>query len=432
MAETARIPLPDDELHSDAMRPLIESTSIQNTSVVSAEFLIRQAEAGLAAAQYALAKYYLSGRLEPEIPQDFKKAYDLLMVVSRKTDHSGALNALGYMHYHGFLGEPDYSRARGYWERAEQRGSVRASLNLGICYSLGHSVDRDPKLAREYFEQAQNQGDREAAYHLGVLHHSEQEFQTAKLYWEEAASLGSQRALVNLGIMYAAGEGVEIDNDKAREFFEACPDDPRAHYGLGLAYIRGLGVEPSVERGLEYLRKSAEANDPFGLAALGSAYYDGKLVEKDESFAVECLSKAVALGHPQAKQFLAHMGYYEVGLAEEDENILGLVEKPEAARNLEGVTKERSYPMSEESKLDNAELAPIFEGELDRDAMAEALSAAMKEQGLSVRKTAAAASVGTNDIQRIGKGTATLDKAAEVLSNLGYELHVEVRKAELP
>ncbi|WP_298987429.1 hypothetical protein [uncultured Roseibium sp.] len=93
----------------------------------------------------------------------------------------------------------------------------------------------------------------------------------------------------------------------------------------------------------------------------------------------------------------------------------------------EGLAEGEPDPMS---KLDDSELAPIFEGELDRQAMAAALSAAMKEQGLSVRKTAAAVDTSTNDIQRITKGTATLDKAAEVLSGLGYELHVEVRKPE--
>ena len=99
-------------------------------------------------------------------------------------------------------------------------------------------------------------------------------------------------------------------------------------------------------------------------------------------------------------------------------------------RVAEGVTNERSDPMSEESKLDNAELAPIFEGELNRDAMANALEAAMQEQGLSIRKAAETVGIDKKEIQRVGKGTATLDRSADVLSGLGYELHIEVRKID--
>ena len=103
------------------------------------------------------------------------------------------------------------------------------------------------------------------------------------------------------------------------------------------------------------------------------------------------------------------------------------VKNLEAWRHVEGVTKERSDPMREESKLDNAALAPIFEGELDRESMAEALDAAMRDQGLSVRKAGEASGTSAGIISSIKDQRASLDKAVEVLDQLGFETGFYVR-----
>lgn len=93
----------------------------------------------------------------------------------------------------------------------------------------------------------------------------------------------------------------------------------------------------------------------------------------------------------------------------------------------EGVTEERSGPVSEEDKLENARLAPIFEGQLDRESMAEALKAAMDERGLSVRKAANEAEVSASVISQIKVQEASIDQAAKVLDQLGFEVELTVR-----
>ncbi|QFT28871.1 hypothetical protein FIV00_00080 [Labrenzia sp. THAF82] len=89
---------------------------------------------------------------------------------------------------------------------------------------------------------------------------------------------------------------------------------------------------------------------------------------------------------------------------------------------------ELSVPKQRQPK--EKKITPIFEGELNRRSLSTALKAVMQEKGLSVRKAADAANIGAGEIQRIGREEATLDKAAEVLSELGYELHVEVRRID--
>lgn len=99
----------------------------------------------------------------------------------------------------------------------------------------------------------------------------------------------------------------------------------------------------------------------------------------------------------------------------------------------EGVTNKRSDPMKKKkSKLDAAALAPIFEGELDRAAMAAALSAAMQEKGLSVREAAEVAGVSDSVISQINGQIVSIDHGAKVLGQLGFETGFYVRPKAPP
>lgn len=71
-----------------------------------------------------------------------------------------------------------------------------------------------------------------------------------------------------------------------------------------------------------------------------------------------------------------------------------------------------------------------FKGALNRAAMANALTEIMNRRDLSVRKTAVAAGVGTQVIQRIASGDATIDKSMEVLEKLGCGFRVTIESDE--
>lgn len=100
-----------------------------------------------------------------------------------------------------------------------------------------------------------------------------------------------------------------------------------------------------------------------------------------------------------------------------------IIEKRSAQNKMartEGVTNERSDPVSKESKLDSAKLAPIFEDELNRAAMARALDAVMAKDGLSERQAAAKSGVNKNDVTRARNGSASIEKTSQILTGLGY------------
>ena len=163
---------------------------------------------------------------------------------------------------------------------------------------------------------------------------------------------------------------------------------------------------------------AAEQGQGEALKNLGHLYWKGlePLEEKDNKKALMYLSASKGAGYDAPESWIVKLR------SQVKEDVLN---------EIEGVTEERSHQV-EEDKLESGKLPAIFDGTLDRDAMAHALNAVMTENGLSIRKAADAADVSRTDIERISKGSATLDKSADVLRNLGYELHVEVRKLDEP
>ena len=86
--------------------------------------------------------------------------------------------------------------------------------------------------------------------------------------------------------------------------------------------------------------------------------------------------------------------------------------------------------VDDEQKKFTSSITPVFEGTLGRESMAEALEHVMHEEDLSVRGAADAADAKQSVISRIKDGSASLDKSAEVLRALGYEMEVKIYRPE--
>ena len=71
---------------------------------------------------------------------------------------------------------------------------------------------------------------------------------------EQKAAQGDIDAMYDVGYIYLIGDGVEIDYDKAFEYFTKAADKGMAQaYGsVGYCYQNGLGVEADLDKMLEY------------------------------------------------------------------------------------------------------------------------------------------------------------------------------------
>ncbi len=85
-----------------------------------------------------------------------------------------------------------------------------------------------------------------------------------------------------------------------------------------------------------------------------------------------------------------------------------------------------SLNLKNESKLESRSLAPIFEAQLNRQALADALNAVMAHEGLSEQKVADRTSFSKTDVNRARNGKASIDKTSSILVELGYPPSVTI------
>ena len=79
-------------------------------------------------------------------------------------------------------------------------------------------------------------------------------------------------------------------------------------WGMGKAYQFGIGVEVNYEKAAEYYQLSADQEDPDGLECLGYLYLEGLGVEQSLEKAVELYELAAERGSEEAQNQLMILG----------------------------------------------------------------------------------------------------------------------------
>jgi TPR repeat protein len=94
---------------------------------------------------------------------------------------------------------------------------------------------------------------------------------------------GDAEAQSILGTMYANGQGVPVNNEKAAEWTRKAAEKgfANAQYNLGIMYDTGTGVRQSYTEAAKWYRKAAEQEVTEAQYNLGLMYEEGQGVKKD-------------------------------------------------------------------------------------------------------------------------------------------------------
>ena len=114
--------------------------------------------------------------------------------------------------------------------------------------------------------------------------------------------LDDAEKLYQLGLSYLYGTDAPKDYAKAAECFKAsCAKGYMpSRRELGIMYASGQGVEPDMQKAIRYLGDAADSLDPSALYHLGLMYEVGTGVPKDMQKAVRMLAYAAEMGFPGA------------------------------------------------------------------------------------------------------------------------------------
>jgi len=162
--------------------------------------------------------------------------------------------------------------------------------------------------------QSAAQGNAEAQFRLGVLYGNgdgvDIDHDKAVEWFSQAARQGHENALITLAWMYANGTGVEVDENRARELYLLAADhgSAKAQYVVATMYrFAQYGVEKDVAKALHYYTRSANQGFATAQFALGKLLVEGKLVEGDDITALQWLTLAHANGSKRAEEYIKEL-----------------------------------------------------------------------------------------------------------------------------
>ena len=154
---------------------------------------------------------------------------------------------------------------------------------------------------------------------------------------------GDVVAQTYLGLIYVEGYGVEPDINKAVEWYSkaAQQGQPDAQYALGLiAHIGRGGFNRNFDTAVKWYELAAQSSHPEALFQLGTLYTDGFGVGRDFKKASQYFEQAGELGHADAQYNLGVFYMTGVGVAQDPMQALkwfgraGMKGHPDAQYNM--------------------------------------------------------------------------------------------------
>ena len=126
---------------------------------------------------------------------------------------------------------------------------------------------------------------------------------------EEEFRKGNKEAYYNLGYIYLLGQGVDINEKKAVEYFRkgSTHQNTKCMQGLAMCYKHGDGVEVDLEKTIYWLNQGIKLNDDDCKYQLALCYEHGIGVTKDFDQAVK-LMKEIEKKHKDARKWLKEHG----------------------------------------------------------------------------------------------------------------------------
>lgn len=241
--------------------------------------------------------------------------------------------------------DKDYEQAMNHFVKALDAGSVKAMNEIGFMYQYGYGVLKNKSEAVKWYRRGAELGDTDSMNSLADcllkgLGTDKNVDEAVKLY-TKAAELGNFNRVQELAtclIKYFGDESTaykwlkkSCDNaslfgilqknssdNKDLKFMDTLADiyyfsmpdtpenklkafkwcekmaqrDPRCGYYLATMYWNGEGVEKNLDKAFKLFKQSADLGNTQSMSELAEIYLKGELVPKDESKALEWITKS--------------------------------------------------------------------------------------------------------------------------------------------
>jgi TPR repeat protein len=249
--------------------------------------LLREAaRAGLAEADYEIGLLYGE-------ESDNQEAMRALQRASRK-GVVRAITAIARLNSYGASRTQNPAEAARLFRLAAQRGDPEAQYQLALAYRDGYGVTKDLAVSRSWQDKALAQGHAGAHLVQGDLFDGTGDALMAQYHYWHAAQGGSAAGMINLGLAYLRGRGVEQDWQQAARWLSRAQGVPMADFLLGGMSLYGVGMERNDQVAFEAYQRAANVM-PEAKAMLAGLYQGGIGVPRDVTRAQRLLDEVLAL-----------------------------------------------------------------------------------------------------------------------------------------
>lgn len=279
---------------------------VQRYLFTAIDWFKKSADLGYSDSQYMLGMIYeTAGDDTNNAPEMAKYYYEK----AAEQDHPYALYALGIW----AIEVEHYRQAEFYLEKAASQQYALAAYTLAKL--LDERDQKHPLRAFEWFMIAAKQGHIEACYYVGLYYQNgkgvTQNIEEAIHWYEKAAVNNDRDALYHLAMILVRLEDKDWETIHRLLQKAAKQDHPNAQYNLAVMYQKGDGVQIDMNRAIQWYEKAAESGIPNAQYNLGMIYFEGKFVEKDEAKAKSLWKDAAKAGFKPAIELVQSIDNYE-------------------------------------------------------------------------------------------------------------------------
>lgn len=253
------------------------------------------------ASRIALARLLAEDQSDPG---NFDRARMLLEAAIANGDVRGGSRVLGDLYRTADAANRRPAMAVAAYKRAAELGDPWAMIPLARMLAAGDGVPADFDGARTWLEKVVEAGEPSAGYAaLGSLFlRADKPYRDptkAAEYFQKAADIGNADAMIQLAELYATGDGVPADFDRAKSLLEAAiAAGEVANGSVALGDLYRFAPPPG--RDIALAQKSYEdaiaIGDTGAMRALADMYASGDGVPVDFDRALALLQNAIAAG----------------------------------------------------------------------------------------------------------------------------------------
>lgn len=174
------------------------------------------------------------------------------------------------------------------FKQSADEGNYLAQREVGTFYMKGEVVKQDTTQGLYYLNKAADQGDPTSNLMLGATYVKgwsdiKPNFEIANAYFEKAVKKDhDKKVLTYIGQTYL--QAGDVGPTFAIPWLEraATAGDTNGAYLLARCYLEGVGTPPNPKKGMAYLDKAVEVQNPFAMTELGKIYEKGLYGKKKD------------------------------------------------------------------------------------------------------------------------------------------------------